>query len=471
MPHAYAGPFQTPPPPDPEDFYRTPSPDSHSYAQTTSPSSPTDSHAAIMEHQSQPGSFPFSSDSHNHSNQHEAFYPPPTIPEARDSYRFSTGVINGEIGGDSNTTASRHSPSPTNEHIPAAPLSAHLPRSASIGPLSAGLPRTPGTAKEADRVEHLELKARKHDRKDLAIKLKVRLAKVVLRSINCACSLVVLALVASTFAIFYATRHMAKRNDAQPWATDTPQWPQIVTLVVACISLCLGLFIMYSYWRGGHNLAEKAALRATVIAGALFLLTVIMWASIIGIMQAARGSNDGKDIWGWACNDNTRRKLFQDSIDYTLVCRQQDWVVVCAIIEISVEFLAIMVYLFAFWRIFYSKRKLRKSMNLRDEARASLWLAQLKERGDDLEAGGADETSKNTAYNQLNSNTQVVPEKSSVPILQAVPMAARRNGSVVGTPTSDGIPPVPPPPVLPAAIAEMQGGQRSPRVVSFAPAK
>lgn len=77
---------------------------------------------------------------------------------------------------------------------------------------------------------------------------------------------------------------------------------------------------------------------------------------------------------------------------------------VCAIIEISVEFFAICLYLFAFYRIFYTKRRLRKSMNVRDEARSSLWLAKLREQKE-AEEGFDPETSKNTAYNQLNYNS------------------------------------------------------------------
>lgn len=442
--------------------------------------------------------------------QQQFFFPPPTIPEAHSNrVSVSIGVINGEIDGSS--AAQKHH----DMHIPAAPLSAKLPMTAIYDTVSNPIPRTPGTAKEVDRIEELEAKARKYDANDLAIKLRVRLAKVILRSINCACSIVVLAMVASTFAIFFATRHLAPRNNLQPWAADTPQWPQIVTLVVACISLLLSLSIMYSYWRGGHKLAERAALRATVIAGILFVGMVIMWAVIIGIMQSSRANSNGHDIWDWACNDNTRRKLFADSVDYVLVCRQQDWVVVCAIIEISVEFLAIGVYMFGFYRIFVSKKRLRKSTMMRDDARSSLWLAQLRERGqlDDLE-NQHDETSKNTAYNTLCSRSQTVPEKNVVPILQAVPPAARRNHqqqqpqqmmqmqpmqpiqstspvsplsqrtpSPPGTSGSNGsagsavsagsyVPPVPPPPMLPAALAEMHGqAQRSPRVVSFAQAE
>lgn len=83
---------------------------------------------------------------------------------------------------------------------------------------------------------------------------------------------------------------------------------------------------MFSYWRGGHNRAERIALHATIFAGAVFIFTIAMWSAGIGIMQASRAGNNSQDLWSWACKDNVRRKLFQDTINYTLVCRQQ----VCA---------------------------------------------------------------------------------------------------------------------------------------------
>lgn len=347
--------------------------------------------------------------------------PQPTYPAVQ-HYQTSMGVVNGEVGATPYT--------PYTPYTPVSPASPGDHYRYPAAPLSAGLPKTPGTAKEEARVKELEEKAIAEDRKDLAIKLKVRFAKVFLRSINCACSLVVLALVASTFAIFFSTRHLATRNNFRPWSIDTPQWPQICILVIACISLVLSLTIMYGYWRGGHSRAERMALRATIFAGGVFIFTIVLWSVGIGIMQGSRSDNNDQDLWGWACKDNTRRALFKDTINYDLVCKQQDWVVVCAIIEISVETLAIGVYLFAFYRLFYTKRRLRKSMQVRDEARSSLWLAKLQEQRD-LEEGNADsptdqETAKNTALNQLNGTSNVVyasepKDGHVVPVLSAPP--------------------------------------------------
>ncbi|TGZ78960.1 hypothetical protein EX30DRAFT_342817 [Ascodesmis nigricans] len=429
---------------NPEDFYRSSNPqhlppiDPHLYKDPNGVS-PTDSHASIMQRSDStaPSAYDYPVPPGTAtstppppppvfippSNQ-DAYYPSPPPMPAVNNYRTSMGVVNGEVGATvaPYTPVSPVSPSRDGEfRFPAAPLSAGL--------------KTPGTAKEEARVQELEEKAILEDRKDLAIKLKVRLAKVVLRSINCACSLVVLALVSSTFAIFFATRNLAPRNNFRPWAVDTPQWPQIVILVIACISLILSFGIMYGYWKGGHSRAERMALRATIFAGGVFIFTIVIWSIGIGVMQGSRDNNDDKDMWGWSCKDNMRKKLYQDTINYDLVCRQQDWVVVCAIIEIGVETLAIAVYLFAFYRLFYTKRRLRKSLQIRDEARSSLWLAKLQEQRD-LEEGQPDaETAKNTAYNQLHSKTAYASppvDGHVVPILQAPP--PKKNNSAMSSP-------------------------------------
>jgi FtsZ-interacting cell division protein ZipA len=55
----------------------------------------------------------------------------------------------------------------------------------------------------------------------------------------------------------------------------------------------------------------------------------------------------------------------------------QNWALVCCIIEVVIEVLVIAIYGIVFYR-FWSKRKLRKSMAMRDRARSDLYLAQLR---------------------------------------------------------------------------------------------
>jgi hypothetical protein len=50
---------------------------------------------------------------------------------------------------------------------------------------------------------------------------------------------------------------------------------------------------------------------------------------------------------------------------------------ICAIIEVTVEVISIILYSIIFYR-YYSKRKLHKTMDMRDKARSDLYLAQLR---------------------------------------------------------------------------------------------
>ncbi|PUU80487.1 hypothetical protein B9Z19DRAFT_1107028 [Tuber borchii] len=141
-------------------------------------------------------------------------------------------------------------------------------------------------------------------------------------------------------------------------------------------------------------------------------------------MQGSRNCSQGKDLWRWACKDNTRRKPLQDDVNYRLVCRQQDWVLVCTIIGIVVETISIAIYTFAFWRL-TSKHRLGKSMDICHKARNELWLAKVREQQAEEAAAATNdlETNANTACNKLTSTTspQDLEEGRAVPMLMKPP--------------------------------------------------
>ena len=203
------------------------------------------------------------------------------------------------------------------------------------------------------------------------------MAKMMLRGVNLSCSLIVLALIATTLTIFNTTKNLPTRNGLPPWSARSNPWPQILVLVIACISLVFALGIFYAYWRGGHKRAEKAAVYYTVFAVFFFAFSIIMWAVGAAILNNSRQQGNGQDIWGWSCKDSKRKELFKDDVGFALVCRLQEWSLVCCIIEIVVETITIAIYAIVFYR-FWSKRKLRKSMDVRDKARSDLYLAQLR---------------------------------------------------------------------------------------------
>jgi hypothetical protein len=245
-------------------------------------------------------------------------------------------------------------------------------------------PRTPGMAsimsptfREEEKLERQEASTEKEQAKDLKAKVRVRIAKIFLRGINFACSLIVLSMIATAFAIFNATKSLAPRNNLPAWAENTKIWPQVLILSIACISLLMSVVVMIAYFKGGHNRAEKVAAYYTIFAVGFFIFSIIMWAVGAAVLNQSKAQNNNKDMWGWSCVDNKRRHLFEDDVSYALVCRLQNWALVCCIIEIVVEVLCVIIYAIVFYR-FWSKRKLRKSMQMRDRARSDLYLAQLR---------------------------------------------------------------------------------------------
>jgi divalent metal cation (Fe/Co/Zn/Cd) transporter len=149
------------------------------------------------------------------------------------------------------------------------------------------------------------------------------MAKIFLRGINFACSLIVLSMIATAFSIFRATKTLAPRNGLPPWAEGTQVWPQILLLVIAAISLAMSVIVICAYWRSGHNRAEKVAAYYTVFAVGFFIFSIVMWAIGAAVFNQSKAQNNNKDMWGWSCVDNKRRHLFEDDIAYGLVCRLQ----------------------------------------------------------------------------------------------------------------------------------------------------
>lgn len=248
------------------------------------------------------------------------------------------------------------------------------------------IPGTPGrridnplspTFREEQILEKHEELTEKEQAKDLKIKTRVRIAKFFLRGVNFSCSLIVLSMLSTTFSIFNATKQLPARNNLPAWANGTKTWPQYTVLAISCVSLALCLVVFWNYWRGGHQRAEKVAVYYTLFAVGYFIFSTIMWGIAAGILQGTKSNSNNKDIWGWSCVDNKRRELFSEKVDYALVCRMQSWSLVCCIIEVVLESITILLYGVVFYR-YYSKQRLRKSMDIRDRARSDLYLAQLR---------------------------------------------------------------------------------------------
>jgi len=283
-------------------------------------------------------------------------------------------------------------------------------------------------------------------------------------------------MVSTTFMIFNATKALPSRNGLPAWSAKSNPWPQIVVLTIAAVSLFFSVVVMAAYCRGGHRRAEKVAVYYTMFAMGYFVFSIIMWLIGAAVLQGTKQNSNGQDIWGWSCKDNKRRQLFQDDVHYALVCRLQDWSLVCCIIEIVVEIIVIAIYGVVFFR-FYSKNRLRKSMDARDKARSDLYLAQLRSQSAPNTPGFAHtprtprfptamaEVSKEdphsaaeNGYSQQSFGASVSPQSASTPTafrLQAPPTKTPKTPQVgfgQGSASTIPSPPLPPSSPEPAEI-------------------
>lgn len=155
------------------------------------------------------------------------------------------------------------------------------------------------------------------------IKLRVRVAKVFLRFVSFSCSLILIALLATTLTIFHATKTLADRNGKPAWAPDTNPWPQYLILALAGVSLLACLAVFWGYWRGGHKRAEKVGIYYSVFAICFFVVSFILWVVATALYQNSKATSNGQGLWAWSCAKNVREQYFHEDVDYALLCRLQ----------------------------------------------------------------------------------------------------------------------------------------------------
>ncbi|UKZ77153.1 hypothetical protein TrVFT333_004872 [Trichoderma virens FT-333] len=233
------------------------------------------------------------------------------------------------------------------------------------------------TFREEDILEKREQETEKEQARDLKIKVRVRMAKFALRSVHFSCSLIILAMLSSSFAIFNATKSLPQQSKMPSWANGTNPWAQKLVLAMACLSLAISVLVFVAYCRGGHRRAEKVGTYYTIFAIGWFIVSLILWVLAAAVFSNSKNNGNNKDMWGWSCVQNTRSEVFADKVKYSLVCRLQNWTLICIIIEVVLEVISILLYSVIFYR-YYSKRQLHKSMDVRDRARSDLYLAQLR---------------------------------------------------------------------------------------------
>lgn len=162
----------------------------------------------------------------------------------------------------------------------------------------------------------------------------------------------VIGLSITSFQIFLSTRHLEPIDNVAPWAKNTPLWPQILTLVIACISFVAALIVILGYIFRGHRGAENVSYFMTIATIIGFIAWVVIWAAAGASLQKVRDNSRGSDMWGWACGKTTKHhELFKNKINYDLVCIMQDWNFICTLIHVGTVVMSAAVWAFALWRI------------------------------------------------------------------------------------------------------------------------
>lgn len=102
----------------------------------------------------------------------------------------------------------------------------------------------------------------------------------------------------------------------------------------------------------------------------------------------------------------------------------QNWTLICIIIEVVIDIISIVLYSVVFYR-YYTKRRLTKSMDMRDRARSDLYLAQLRSQSAPNTPGFGGGP-KSPAFSQYALSPRFPPSqfKSLSDISESSPVAA-----------------------------------------------
>src|SRR5437773_114460 len=114
------------------------------------------------------------------------------------------------------------------------------------------------------------------------------MAKFALRGVNFSCSLIILSMLSTSFAIFNATKVLPAQSGLPAWASNTNAWPQKLVLASACVSLAICVLVFIGYCRGGHKRAEKVGVYYTLFAVGWFIFSMALWALAAGLLQHQR---------------------------------------------------------------------------------------------------------------------------------------------------------------------------------------
>jgi len=187
---------------------------------------------------------------------------------------------------------------------------------------------------------------------DHQIKVRVRRIRVLIRALDFACSVVVVALMGHNLVTFYNTANTVSQGQ-KLWPDNPKLWPTYLMLAVASISTFLATIVLLAYFWGTRaaNRWNQARFGLTIFT---IVFMIIMWAIAAGGVQS--NSGDETTIWGVACDATSdTESLFGHSVNFRQTCLMQEWSIICAGIGIGLEILTIVSYVYVYLRLRHKK--------------------------------------------------------------------------------------------------------------------
>jgi hypothetical protein len=136
---------------------------------------------------------------------------------------------------------------------------------------------------------------------------------------------------------------------------------------VAATALLLNLVIVLSYFFGGVNSANRAAIAATVFTWIHMIGNLIVWAIAASLYRTEKDKG-GKhnDLWGWTCSAPAKaiQKDFAHVVDFNAYCNIQSISWYIGLVQVAAAFLTVVIYIMTFKRMKTKKNIKRQTRML-----------------------------------------------------------------------------------------------------------
>ncbi|KAK3049600.1 hypothetical protein LTR09_009021 [Extremus antarcticus] len=208
---------------------------------------------------------------------------------------------------------------------------------------------------------------------DTKIKSRIRLLRLISRSLAVLLSAATLAPLAMTLIKFFQTRNEEMIVDGvsrTAWASGTIAWYTYMYFGISTVSFLLNAAIMISYCRGtkqANTTAQYAGYWSALIMGA----HVVVWAISVGVYRYGKEPVDGKfrDLWGWSCSEAANAIQEQvTNVNFEQYCSIQTTSFFTGIANTVAGLLSALIYVYAIVRM-RSKKKIQR---VHDSAREPL---------------------------------------------------------------------------------------------------